>query len=77
MTAGRFMGQAVARTEDPRLLTGRGRYIADVVVGGASDAAFLRSEVARGRIVRLDATTGHLVRRNAASEAPPTTTSAI
>ena len=55
MTAGRFMGQAVARTEDPRLLTGRGRYIADVVVGGASDAAFLRSEVARGRIVRLDA----------------------
>jgi carbon-monoxide dehydrogenase large subunit len=55
MTAGRFMGQAIARTEDPRLLTGRGRYIADVVVPGASDAAFLRSEVARGRIVRLDA----------------------
>jgi carbon-monoxide dehydrogenase large subunit len=49
------MGQAVARSEDPRLLTGRGRYIADVVVPGASDAAFLRSEVARGRIVRLDA----------------------
>src|SRR6476620_11227754 len=55
MTAGRFIEQAVARTEDPRLLTGRGRYIADVVFGGASDAAFLRSEVARGRIVRLDA----------------------
>ncbi len=54
MTAGRFMGQAVARTEDPRLLAGRGRYIADVLVPGASDAAFLRSEVARGRIVRLD-----------------------
>jgi carbon-monoxide dehydrogenase large subunit len=53
-TAGRFMGQAVARSEDPRLLAGRGRYIADVVVPGASDAAFLRSEVARGRIVRLD-----------------------
>jgi len=54
MTAGRFMGQAVARSEDPRLLAGRGRYIADVVVPGASDAAFLRSEVARGRIVSLD-----------------------
>ncbi|HKH51751.1 MAG TPA: xanthine dehydrogenase family protein molybdopterin-binding subunit, partial [Mycobacterium sp.] len=54
MTAGRFMGQAIARTEDPRLLTGRGRYIADVVVPGASDAAFLRSEVARGTIVGLD-----------------------
>lgn len=53
-TAGRFMGQAVARSEDPRLLAGRGRFIADVVVPGASDAAFLRSEVARGRIVRLD-----------------------
>lgn len=55
MTAGRFIGQAVARSEDPRLLTGRGRYVADVVVPGASDAAFLRSEVARGRIVGLDA----------------------
>src|SRR5436190_4423843 len=48
------MGQAIARSEDPRLLTGRGRYIADVVVPGASDAAFLRSEVARGRIVNID-----------------------
>lgn len=54
MTAGRFMGQAVARSEDPRLLTGHGRYIADVVVPGASEAAFLRSDVARGRIVGLD-----------------------
>jgi carbon-monoxide dehydrogenase large subunit len=54
MTAGRFMGQAVARSEDPRLLTGRGRYIADVVVPGASEAAFVRSDVARGRITGLD-----------------------
>src|SRR3954447_15577892 len=54
MTAGRFMGQAIARSEDPRLLTGRGRCIAAVAVPGASDAAFLRSEVARGRIVSLD-----------------------
>jgi carbon-monoxide dehydrogenase large subunit len=54
VTAGRFMGQAVARSEDPRLLTGHGRYIADVVVPGASDAAFLRSDLARGKINRLD-----------------------
>src|SRR5690242_18382698 len=54
MTAGRFMGQAIGRSEDPRLLTGRGRYIADIVVPGASDAAFLRSEVARGRITHID-----------------------
>ncbi|OBF29900.1 hypothetical protein A5724_02260 [Mycobacterium sp. ACS1612] len=54
MTAGRFMGQAIARSEDPRLLSGRGRFIGDVVVPGVSDAAFLRSEVARGRIVGLD-----------------------
>ena len=41
MTAGRFMGQAIARTEDPRLLVGRGRYIADVVVpGDPSSASF-------------------------------------
>lgn len=54
MTAGRFMGQAVARSEDPRLLAGHGRYIADVVLPGASEAAFLRSDVARGRIKGLD-----------------------
>ena len=33
-TAGRFVGQSVKRREDPRLLTGHGRYVDDVVLPG-------------------------------------------
>jgi len=51
---GRFMGQSVARREDPRFLTGRGRYIEDLRVHGVLNAAFLRSDIARGRITHLD-----------------------
>lgn len=53
-TAGRFVGQSVKRKEDPRLVTGHGRYVDDVTVPGMLHAAFLRSDVARGRITRLD-----------------------
>jgi carbon-monoxide dehydrogenase large subunit len=52
----RLVGTAVARKEDPRLLTGRGRYVDDVRVPGALHAHFLRSEVARGHITALDTT---------------------
>ncbi len=55
-TAGRFVGQAVPRTEDPRLLTGRGRYVDDVRLPGLLHAHFVRSDVARARITRLDVT---------------------
>lgn len=54
ITSGRFVGQSVPRREDPRLLTGHGRYVDDIRVPGLLHAAFLRSEVARGRITRLD-----------------------
>ncbi|MCW2579354.1 MAG: cutL 2 [Blastococcus sp.] len=53
--AGRWMGQSVPRKEDPRLLAGRGRYLDDIVVPGMLHAAFVRSDVARGRIVGVDA----------------------
>jgi carbon-monoxide dehydrogenase large subunit len=53
-TAGRFVGQKVLRKEDPRLLTGRGRYIDDVSLKGMLHATFVRSDVARARITRLD-----------------------
>jgi carbon-monoxide dehydrogenase large subunit len=53
-TAGRFVGQAVRRREDPRLLTGHGRYVDDVVVPGMLHAAFVRSDVARARITHVD-----------------------
>jgi carbon-monoxide dehydrogenase large subunit len=53
-SAGRFVGQSIKRREDPRLLTGIGRYVDDVVVPGMLHAAFVRSDVARARITRLD-----------------------
>jgi carbon-monoxide dehydrogenase large subunit len=52
--AGRWLGQSVPRKEDPKLLSGRGRYIEDVVVPGMLHAAFVRSDVARGRILSVD-----------------------
>ncbi|MFF4838187.1 hypothetical protein [Streptomyces sp. NPDC001315] len=36
------------RREDERLLTGKGRYVADIDVPGCLDAAFVRSKVAHG-----------------------------
>ena len=53
--ATRFVGERVQRREDPRMLTGRGRYVANVSVPGMLHAAFLRSELARGRIVSINA----------------------
>lgn len=52
--AGRFVGQAVRRKEDPRLLSGRGRYVADVALPGMLHAAFLRSPYAHARIASVD-----------------------
>ncbi len=54
-TAGRFVGQKVKRVEDPRLLTGRGRYVDDVNLPGMLHAAFVRSDLARARIVSINA----------------------
>jgi carbon-monoxide dehydrogenase large subunit len=53
-TAGRFVGQAVRRREDPRLLTGQGVFVDDVVLPGLLHAAFVRSDLARARITGLD-----------------------
>jgi aerobic carbon-monoxide dehydrogenase large subunit len=48
-------GQPVRRKEDPRLLTGRGRFIADRRVAGECDAVILRSPHAHALITALDA----------------------
>lgn len=50
----RYFGAAVPRLEDPRLLTGRGTYVDDIVLPGMLHAVFLRSSVAHGRIRSLD-----------------------
>ena len=52
--APRFVGQRLPRTEDLRLLTGRGRFVDDMSLPGMLHAAFVRSPVARGRISRID-----------------------
>jgi carbon-monoxide dehydrogenase large subunit len=52
--AGRFVGARVERKEDPRFLTGRGRYTDDVVVNGMLHAAFVRSPHARATITEVD-----------------------
>jgi carbon-monoxide dehydrogenase large subunit len=52
----RFMGQSVVRKEDRRLLTGHGRYVDDVVRAGMLHVAFVRSDVAKARIVSIDST---------------------
>src|SRR5215467_7937336 len=52
--AARFVGQSVTRKEDQRLLTGHGLYVDDVKVHGTLHAAFLRSDLARAAITRVD-----------------------
>ncbi len=48
------LGQPVPRTEDPRLLTGRGRYVADISLPGQAHAVFLRSPHAHAEIRGVD-----------------------
>jgi len=48
------MAQPLKRREDVRFLTGKGRYVADLVPEGALWAAFLRSDHAHGQIMSLD-----------------------
>jgi carbon-monoxide dehydrogenase large subunit len=47
--------QGGVRIEDVRFLTGRGRYLADDLPAGCLQAVVLRSPVAHGRIVALEA----------------------
>ena len=52
--AARSIGTRVLRSEDPRLLSGRGRFLADVSLPGELHVAFVRSPVAHARITRID-----------------------
>ena len=49
------IGQRVARVEDRRFITGKGRYTDDVKVPGEHYAVFVRSPMAHARIVAIDA----------------------
>ncbi len=48
-------GASPKRKEDPDLLTGRGRYVDDIVLPGMYAAAFVRSSLAHARIRSIDA----------------------
>src|SRR5581483_14714 len=52
----RWTGTALKRKEDPRLLTGRGRFLDDVKLAGLLHAAFVRSPHAHARVRRVDTT---------------------
>jgi carbon-monoxide dehydrogenase large subunit len=51
----RLFGASVRRREDGRLITGRGRYVADVALPGMLHIAVHRSPHAHARLVRVDA----------------------
>ena len=50
-----FIGSAVERREDLRFLRGRGEYLDDLHPEGLLHAVILRSSVAHGQIVSIDA----------------------
>ena len=50
----KLVGQRVKRREDPRLIQGRATYVDDLKFAGLKHLAFKRSDVAHGRIARID-----------------------
>ena len=50
----RLVGQSFKRVEDPRLITGEGRYVDDVQLPRMCYAAILRSPYAHARIRNID-----------------------
>jgi carbon-monoxide dehydrogenase large subunit len=51
---GRFIGRSLRKSEDLRLLQGRGRFVDDFRLPRMTHAAFVRSPVAHGRIHAVD-----------------------
>src|SRR5690606_22141520 len=49
-----YIGSRVKRVEDPRLLTGNGRYVDDIKLAGTLHVAFVRSDQAHARILSVD-----------------------
>ena len=56
---GGWVGRAIRRVEDPTLVAGQGRFTGDLPA--ACWVRFVRSAVASGRIVRIDAPAGATV----------------
>ena len=54
LTPGSILGHAVRRREDPRLITGRGRYVDDLPQDRCLHVAFVRSTLAHATIRGVD-----------------------
>jgi aerobic carbon-monoxide dehydrogenase large subunit len=54
LTPGSILGHAVRRREDPRLITGTGRYVDDIQPEGCLHVAFVRSTLAHAAIRAID-----------------------
>ncbi|MGH9389994.1 MAG: xanthine dehydrogenase family protein molybdopterin-binding subunit, partial [Vicinamibacteria bacterium] len=54
-TIPQFIGASVKRREDPALVTGAGKYTADIPLEGAATMTFVRSPYAHARVKRIDA----------------------
>src|ERR1700745_3659736 len=54
IAAERYTGARIKRSEDPRILTGRGRYVDDIKLPRMLHAAFVRSPMAHARLLSVD-----------------------
>ncbi|MEW6476674.1 MAG: xanthine dehydrogenase family protein molybdopterin-binding subunit [Actinomycetota bacterium] len=54
MTGTSILGNPVRRVEDPRILSGGARYVADLELTGALTAVFVRSTMAHARLESVD-----------------------
>ncbi len=54
IVAERYTGASIKRSEDPRILTGSGRYVDDIKLPGMLHAAFVRSPLAHARVLSVD-----------------------
>src|ERR1700730_4160889 len=55
IAAERYTGTSIKRSEDPRILTGTGRYVDDIKLPGMLHAAFVRSPLAHAHVLSGDA----------------------
>src|ERR1700741_3260539 len=54
IAAERYTGASIKRSEDPRILTGAGRYVDDIKLPGMLHAAFVRSPLVHARVLAVD-----------------------
>src|SRR3989440_3425929 len=56
------IGEAIKRIEDPRLLVGKGQYVADVRVPGMLEACGVRSPYAHAKMLGIDSSAAYAIK---------------